>query len=35
MRPLELACVAVVLLALVAFVIFVVLGAGGGVLNQG
>jgi hypothetical protein len=35
MRPLEIACVVVVLLALVAFLVLIALGAGGGVLNQG
>jgi hypothetical protein len=35
MRPLEIACVVAVLLALAALIAFVVLHAGGGVLNQG
>jgi hypothetical protein len=35
MRPLEIACVVVVLAAVAALIVFAITGAGGGVLNQG
>ncbi|MCW2990760.1 MAG: hypothetical protein JWM73_1354 [Solirubrobacterales bacterium] len=35
MRPVEIACVVLVLLAIAALIAFVALDAGGGVLNQG
>lgn len=35
MRPLELACVVLVLLAIAALIAYIVTSSGGGVLNQG